>query len=68
MSHAFIDETSFTYGEKTIIEIVEEDGWVLDQTDLVFRSTLSSSRDKFLKSGQQEAKAGDVIALLTFRR
>ena len=68
MSHADSESAIFDYGEQTLVEVVEADGWALSDITPVFRPTTSESRDKFLSSGQQLGQGGEIIALLTFRR
>ncbi len=69
--HAMIwtaaNEVVFEYGEETVIEIVEKEGWKLEAQNLIFRPTTMTSRDKFLQSGQDAAQDGEVILLMTFR-
>ncbi|MXW10112.1 MAG: hypothetical protein F4X47_00715 [Gammaproteobacteria bacterium] len=48
--------------------IVEQIGWSLMHVGYTFRETFSTSRNKFLASGQQTAKSGEIVAIYLFRR
>ena len=49
------------------IEQIENEGWEFVDAGYVFQQTGAESRDKFLASGQQEAVAGRVLGIYTFR-
>lgn len=47
---------------------IERLGWRLEHASYVFRITETTSRDKLLSSGQQEAVSGEIVAVYIFRR
>lgn len=49
------------------IQAIEEEGWHLDHVGYIYRITGSTSRDKFLASGQQEAVNGEIVGIYIFR-
>lgn len=49
------------------IEAIESEGWRMVHAGYVFQQTYAESRDKFMASGQQEAIAGRVLGIYTFR-
>ena len=50
------------------LAVVEKIGWCLVHLGYTYRETFSTSRDKFLASGQQTATSGDIVAVYLFRR
>jgi hypothetical protein len=50
-----------------LIEQIEAEGWRLEHVGYVYRVTGSTSRDKFLGSGQQEAMHGEIVGIYLFR-
>lgn len=46
---------------------IELEGWVLSHAGYAYRPLASSSRDKFMFSGQQEAMSGEVVGVYVFR-
>jgi hypothetical protein len=46
---------------------IEAIGWQLEHVGHVFVVTSESSRDKFLRTGQQTAVSGDTIGIYLFR-
>jgi hypothetical protein len=51
----------------TMLDAIEAQGWRLENVGYVYRITGSTSRDKFLASGQQEAVAGEIVGIYLFR-
>ena len=51
----------------SILDTIEAEGWLLEHAGYVYRITRSTSRDKFLSSGQQEAVEGEIIGIYIFR-
>lgn len=49
------------------IEAIEDEGWRLEHVGYVYRMTGSTSRDKFMASGQEEAMHGEVVGVYLFR-
>ncbi|HLU91595.1 MAG TPA: hypothetical protein VKZ46_03330 [Pedomonas sp.] len=49
------------------IEAIEAEGWRLEHVGYVYRMTGSTSRDKFMASGQQEAVHGEIVGVYLFR-
>ena len=50
------------------LAVVEKIGWSLTHVGYTYRETYSKSRDRFLASGQQTAKSGEIVAVYLFRR
>ena len=50
------------------LAVVEQIGWSLAHVGYTYRETYSKSRDRFLASGQQTAKSGEIVAVYLFRR
>ena len=50
------------------LAVVEKIGWTLIHVGYTYRETYSKSRDRFLASGQQTAKSGEIVAVYLFRR
>ena len=50
------------------LAVVENIGWTLVHVGYTYRETYSKSRDRFLASGQQTAKSGEIVAVYLFRR
>ncbi len=50
------------------LAVVEKIGWTLVHVGYTYRETYSKSRDRFLASGQQTAKSGEIVAVYLFRR
>ena len=50
------------------LSVVEQIGWALAHVGYTYRETYSKSRDRFLASGQQTAKSGEIVAVYLFRR
>jgi hypothetical protein len=66
MFGAFADSTKIEDYSGSI-QAIEDEGWRLDNVGYVYRITGSESRDKFLKSGQQEAVSGEIVGIYIFR-
>jgi hypothetical protein len=49
------------------IALVEAEGWRLEFFSSVFRQTASTSRDKFVKTGQNATVLGEVLGIYVFR-
>ena len=60
-------DSSDTKDYSHMIQSIESEGWRLEHANYVYRITGSSSRDKFMASGQQEAVSGEIIGIYIFR-
>lgn len=50
-----------------LIERIEAEGWRLENVGYVYRLKGSTTRDKFLASGQEEAMHGEIVGIYLFR-
>jgi hypothetical protein len=66
MIGAFANSTK-TKDYSNVIQSIEEEGWRLVHVGYVYRITGSESRDKFMRSGQQEAVSGEIVGIYLFR-
>jgi len=61
-------ETKISGRQLHLLELIEAEGWRLENVGYVFQQTGAVSRDKFLSSGQTVGVTGEIVGIYLFRR